>query len=471
MGAHLDAHGLCAIGMCAKLGFLMNTTVTSAGRSDRGQSPRVPRLHCVFAAGRILNPVATFVLGQGQTVIGRDRAAGVSLDDMSVSREHAIIDRRAEGDLAVTSRPSKNGTYVEGSRLPDGAARPLRDGDVLRLGGALLVVRIDELGAPEADGHALQGIAPSIATLRKNIDRLADKSATVLILGETGSGKELVARALHQRSSRSGCPFVPVNCAAVPDSTAANELFGHEAGAYTDAKRAEKGKIRTAEKGTLFLDEIGEASERLQEMLLRVLQESEVQPLGQTRTEKVNVRFVAATNRDLARAVRAGSFREDLYYRLAGFELRVPPLRERREDILRLLKERQGQSLPLNELDVEELLLYSWPGNVRELHQRGEQLRVFGADQRFHDRLRSGAPTPAEPGAATGDDDDDERRGLELALERSGGNISAAARESRKSLDQMKRALRRLNVDPNRFRRRGQSTGSGTAAGRSSRGG
>jgi formate hydrogenlyase transcriptional activator len=209
----------------------------------------------------------------------------------------------------------------------------------------------------------------------ENVGKVAASDATVLLLGETGTGKELVARAIHWLSLRAGNSFIKLNCAAIPSGLLESELFGNEKGAFTGAVSKKIGRIELADKGTLFLDEIGEISQALQPKLLRVLQDQEFERLGGTHTLKVDFRLIAATNRDLADAVRRNEFRSDLYYRLNVFPIRVPPLRERREDI-RLLVEHFVQkfarrmkksitSIPKRTMDA--LMGWEWPGNVREL--------------------------------------------------------------------------------------------------------
>jgi len=219
------------------------------------------------------------------------------------------------------------------------------------------------------------GNSEGMIDVYKTIDRVKDSKATVLILGETGTGKELVARAIHYNSIRSEKPFLPVNCAALAESLLESELFGYVKGAFTGAARDKQGVFEVADGGTVFLDEIGDISARLQQVLLRVLENGEIQPVGATTRKKVDVRIVAATNKNLEEMIKAGSFREDLYYRLNVITLRLPPLRERREDIATLAGHFLRKYCANNEkaitgLSKEVLRLfeqYAWPGNVREL--------------------------------------------------------------------------------------------------------
>ncbi len=217
------------------------------------------------------------------------------------------------------------------------------------------------------------------------VERIADYDTTVLITGETGTGKELVARTIHSKSSRRSAPFVPVNCGAIPEGLMESELFGHTKGAFTDAVRTRNGLFQEADGGTIFLDEVGELPKELQVKLLRVLQEGEIRRVGDTKTIKVDVRVIAATSRDLEEEIKEGRFREDLYYRLNVIPIKVPPLRERKEDIellagfflerysCRYAKKIRGISPEAMEL----LLAYHWPGNVRELENVMERAVIL----------------------------------------------------------------------------------------------
>jgi len=234
----------------------------------------------------------------------------------------------------------------------------------------------------------ITGTSPALRAALKEAAQVATTEATVLILGETGTGKELFARAIHNRSARKERPLIKVNCAAIPASLIESEFFGHERGAFTGATQRREGRFALADRGTIFLDEVGELPLELQGKLLRVLQEGEFEPVGSSRTRKVDVRVVAATNRDLAEAVKAGTFREDLYYRLNVFPLRLPPLRERGDDVLLLARttaERLARDLgrsvaPLSPSDIAALGSYGWPGNVRELRNVLERALITSPD-------------------------------------------------------------------------------------------
>jgi transcriptional regulator with GAF, ATPase, and Fis domain len=232
------------------------------------------------------------------------------------------------------------------------------------------------------------GNSSALENVLEQVERVAPTDSTVIIQGETGTGKELIAHAIHNLSSRCGRPFVRLNCAAIPLDLLESELFGHEKGAFTGAIAQRIGRFELADKGTLFLDEIGDIPQALQPKLLRVLQEQEFERLGSTRTHQVDVRLVAATNRDLAEMVNHGQFRSDLYYRLNVFPIQLPPLRERREDIPALVThfiERFGRrmSREINHIPPETmsaLSLYQWPGNIRELQNLIERAVILSND-------------------------------------------------------------------------------------------
>jgi len=283
-----------------------------------------------------------------------------------------------------------------GTRLHDAAFEPFILGQLFlplhlpqlsnilqRAGLSLAQQRADRNRALELVRN-LVGHSQAILQIRHAVQQVANSEATVLILGETGTGKEVVARNLHNFSSRRSKPFVPVNCGAIPADLLESELFGHEKGAFTGAISARKGRFELAEGGTLFLDEIGDMSLPMQVKLLRVLQERSFERLGSNKTIDANMRVIAATHRDLEQGIADGQFREDLYYRLNVFPIDVPPLRQRRDDIPLLIKElmtRLEQSergtLRLTPQSIEVLCQYAWPGNVRELANLVERLLIL----------------------------------------------------------------------------------------------
>jgi sigma-54 specific flagellar transcriptional regulator A len=296
------------------------------------------------------------------------------------------------------------------------------------------------------------GKSQLLTELVENIDRIARANCTVLVTGESGTGKEMLVAAIHDASSRSTGPLVTLNCGAIPENLLESELFGHAKGAFTGAHAARQGRVASAEGGTLFLDEIGEMPLALQVKLLRLLQQREYSPVGDSKTYRCDIRVVAATNRDLEAEVRAGRFREDLYYRLNVIPLHIPPLRERRDDIAALVMHffrRMREDLGREDLDgfsVEALTLletYSWPGNIRELQNVVERavLLAIGPEVSAQDLpmtvrardVRNGGPAglPAEL-PAMGLDlkavvDEYESNLIRQALARTGGNKNRAA--------------------------------------------
>ncbi len=298
----------------------------------------------------------------------------------------------------------------------------------------------------------LIGTAPAMRSIFRLIERAAAAPIPVLIEGETGTGKELVARAIHAESPRAAGPFVPVNCAALPESLIESTLFGHRRGAFTGASQDHRGLFEAANGGTIFLDEIGEMPLALQAKLLRVLQDHEVVPVGDTRSRTVDVRVISATNRDLAGLIEGNAFRSDLFYRIAAFPIRVPSLRERREDIpllaqrfLRNAGEEHGKRVSgITEAALAVLTAHHWPGNVRELQNEIERAVVLVSNDEWitpghlSSRLGPGAPPTTGPevgpGAlAEGDRPlrdaraDFERSFVAAALARHGGNVSRTA--------------------------------------------
>jgi formate hydrogenlyase transcriptional activator len=283
---------------------------------------------------------------------------------------------------------------------------------------------------------AIVGKSPALRSVLQQVNLVAPTDATVLILGETGTGKELIARAIYERSNRSKRPFVRVNCAAIPASLIASELFGHEKGAFTGALQRRLGRFEAANGGTIFLDEIGELPMETQIALLRVLQEREIERVGSSHSIPVDVRIIAATNRDLKTAVADGTFRRDMYYRLNVFPIHMPALRERKEDIPLLVEYlvqryagKAGKKFhSIKENACELLQTYDWPGNIRELQNVIERAVILCEDETFSVEdtwlKRETAPRSGRLAPLAATIADREREVIEAALAESKGRIS-----------------------------------------------
>jgi transcriptional regulator with PAS, ATPase and Fis domain len=315
------------------------------------------------------------------------------------------------------------------------------------------------------------------ASMRRVLDvlpRIAESESTILIQGETGTGKELVARAIHGLSGRRDGPFVAVNCGALPDTLLESELFGYKTGAFTGATRDKPGRFALARGGTLLLDEIGEVSPALQVRLLRVLQEKEFEPLGATRTEEANVRVIAAANRDLAALVESGTFRQDLYYRIKVMKIELPPLRQRREDIplltqhfITVFNAVQNKRVTGVSPDVLGVLTaHDYPGNVRELQNIIEHAFVLLHDGQIELAHLPGELVPISAQHGRGRTMIERSKALEVqaireALARNGGNRLAAARELGMHKSTLFRKVRALGLDlPEQDGRSGRRAGS-----------
>ena len=377
--------------------------------------------------------------------VGKGPDNDLQLADPFISTRHLRIEPRAGRwhlvDLGSTNGTLLGGTRVERAELPFGL--PLQLGDVELV--------LEPPAPPEASRPAIfEQMVSRDQGMRRVFDlveRVAPSDAAVAILGDTGTGKELVARALHARSPRANGPFIPVNCSAIAETLIESELFGHEKGAFSGAERLRKGAFEEAAGGTIFLDEIGELPFDLQAKLLRTLELGEVKRVGASRPITVDVRVVAATHRDLRAQVRAGKFREDLFYRLCVVPITVPPLRQRRSDI-RLLAETflqgaapRGLVLRWSDEALARLETYDWPGNVRQLRNVVQRALLFRGEGRV-------IPASAvefedtRAGATDGGDDDTlylrgltmeavEREAIRLSLRRHHGRRSAVVRELR----------------------------------------
>jgi transcriptional regulator with AAA-type ATPase domain len=412
------------------------TTITTAGSPRRGVDS--PQLTLAWLFPRPGEPAVSLVWeGDDELTIGREEACRVRLAGNDISRRHAALARSGpERALAIRDLGSRNGIRVNGRAV---ASAPLGAGDVVRLGGWIGVVTalpgpFGEIAPGLLGGGALQA---ALAPLKV----AAPSDLPIVLEGETGTGKEVVARSLHRWSGRPG-PFLAVNCAALPEGLAEGELFGYRRGAFTGADRASPGFFRSAEGGTLLLDEVSDLPLPLQAKLLRVLEEREVQPLGEARPVPIDVRIVVAGQQSLIEAARQGRFRADLLARLDGLTVRLPPLRSRREDVpplfSHLLGELTGGRAPAVEGDVvERLSVYDWPFNVRELVLLVRRLLVLhGAEstlaaRHLPDRIAARAEdepaaAPAPPPAG-GSGDSVELPALIVALRASGGNVARAS--------------------------------------------
>ena len=429
--------------------------------------------------------------------VGRESDNTLPVHEAAVSRYHARFEKRGER-WHLIDNGSTNGTLINGARITDQA---LSDHDVVRIGDSIFRFAsrgVCNFGAYRIDGTVIESARPFRHTIRSQlvggyqidvlldrVERVARTQLACVIQGESGTGKELVARTIHDTSERKG-PFQAINCAALPANLIESELFGYRRGAFTGAAHDKAGLVRAAHLGTLFLDEIGDMPLEAQAKLLRVLQEREVLPLGATTPERVDVRVVCATHRDLEAEVAAGRFRGDLLARLREFAVRLPPLRERREDLypltLSFLK-RYGRDAGVTVPFMIGLAHYSWPYNVREL-ESAVKLSVALSDGgeldarhlpetvqhalRGHGARGSGAfaasppsspgvhlpPLPAAPSAPSRSASAAAPTEVELRaiLQRHRGNIAAVGRELGKERMQVHRWLKRYSIDVNDYR-------------------
>ncbi len=347
----------------------------------RAAGPR-PLGAVVSVEGATATP-ARHRLTQGTCIVGSGQGATIVVSDSTVSRQHIELELVPQG-VSIRDLSSRNGTYYSGQRIEQ---ITLSLGGRVQIGNATVAVTLDSESldaTPEYEGEAYRGIVGRSRPMRKlfgMMSRLEGSLVTVLVEGESGVGKELVARALHEGSSVAGGPLVVVNCGAIPRDLVASELFGHKKGAFTGAVDARRGAFESADGGTLFLDELGELPLEVQPMLLRALESGEVRPVGGDTTRTVRARVVAATNRDLQGEVRAGRFRQDLYYRLAVVRLTIPPLRDRPDDIeplaARFASAAGVSGLPRDV--VSRLVTRPFPGNARELRNVVQAYVALGA--------------------------------------------------------------------------------------------
>ncbi|MCE9580383.1 MAG: sigma 54-interacting transcriptional regulator [Deltaproteobacteria bacterium] len=407
----------------------------------RGGEPGGPRRRVVVVM--IDGAVTTHALPErGAVTLGRGAEVEIRVEHRSVSRRHAAIE--LDGDVRIRDLGSANGTTVRGALLPRDRAIALGANETFMLGEVAVVVQERRSVAPgaavaakpAADGAAIEPVLvePAMLNLFDLARRVAAGTINALVTGESGAGKELLAEAIHRASPRAGGPLVRVNCAALSDTLIESELFGHERGAFTGAVGAKAGMIEAADGGTLFLDEVGELSASAQAKLLRVIEDRVVCRVGATSGRTVDVRFVAATNRDLEAEAAAGRFRADLYFRLAGIVLDVPPLRERPADLEPLARAfiaraaaALGRPVPALEAEaIAALRAHAWPGNVRELRNAIERA-VLLAPGAITAAALFGAARPAAS-VAPAAPPDDERARIVAALEACAGNQTRAAK-------------------------------------------
>ncbi|MCU0662144.1 MAG: sigma 54-interacting transcriptional regulator [Myxococcota bacterium] len=407
---------------------------------------------------------ARCVLPDAGLTIGTSPACGFVLQDPSVSRQHLELCPEGDG-VRVRDLGSTNGTLVSGSRITDAVVAL---GTPLHLGQTQLEVWriVDQTPIPLSRRRrfgALIGSSVAMRQIYALLERAAETDVTVLLCGDTGTGKELAARALHDHSKRATGPFQIVDCGAVSPTLIEAELFGHERGAFTGADKERPGAFERASDGTLFFDEIGELPLNLQPKLLRALEAKEIQRIGGAKRLPVNVRFVAATNRDLAAEVKARRFREDLYYRLNVFRVTMPPLRQHPDDIPLLIEHFLGvHGRTLSADIVSRMQSLDWPGNVRELRNAVERAIVLAGAEAPSAPRTEGGQQPESDGSSMPVRIDSsrpfkdvkaelvesfEKAYIEDALQRHKGNISAAARESGIDRKHLERLIRKHGID------------------------
>jgi two-component system nitrogen regulation response regulator NtrX len=376
---------------------------------------------------------------------------------MADSPDTAVIMMSGHATVDAAVKATKLGAY-------DFLEKPLsldRLLILLRNASAGLALKAENRRLQRSWALPIVGRSPAIRALIREIQLAGSSAARVLILGENGTGKELVARALHDAGPRRAMPFVAMNCSAIPEDLIESEMFGHERGAFTGATQSRKGRFEEAQGGTLFLDEVGDTSLRAQAKLLRVLQENEMTRVGGTRAIRVDARVISATNHDLAEGVRAGQFREDLYFRIAVVPIRVPPLRERAEDIpllvehfaARILEEAGGRPRKFAAGALELLQGYPFPGNVRELRNLVERLLIMtpgGSIGPRHVRALLPELGRADPEAFRLSDSvrEFERSEIEAALGASGGNVTKAAARLGLERSHLYKKMKKLGIVP-----------------------
>ncbi|MGV3622377.1 MAG: sigma 54-interacting transcriptional regulator [Archangium sp.] len=446
----------------------MHSTLTEGFDSSSDGGKRSAFLFRVFDADRPTASSARIALHAFDEVLfGRadahradtaiTRVCKLGVADRWMSGQHARLSRVLKS-WVIEDTKSKNGVRVNGALIQ---RAELQDGDVIELGRTFFVLRVDQPWAADVTSDAVPTLSPSLAEKFDELAKLAKSNVTVAITGPTGSGKEVLAKTLHQLSARSG-PFVAVNCGALPDELVESELFGNKKGAFSGAIEERKGLVRAAHGGTLLLDEVGDLPLETQPALLRVLQERVVVPVGGTTPLPVDVRVISATHRSLEQLVGQGAFRDDLRARLGGYEIALPALEARREDlgllIAALTKRLSPQRAPTVQFSIaaaRALFAWDWPRNVRELEKvldRALVLSGSGPIEPEHLPPELLKPPPKRSSDADPDDVDDGRKTeLENLLRQHNGNVSAVARAMGKARMQIQRWLKRYQLDPRDF--------------------
>jgi transcriptional regulator of acetoin/glycerol metabolism len=431
----------------------------------RKRDPEASLILVFDAAAPLDPPLSVSLNGIDELVVGRGPARGLStiardqlrldLADAATSASHARL-VRVKREWTVVDENSKNGTLVNGRRV---ASSDLGPEDLIEVGNTFFVLRQGavDLGPerPQAERRSLRTFNGALAQSFQLLGKVARSKVPVLILGETGTGKELAARATHELSGRTG-PFIAVNCGAIPDTLVESELFGARKGAFSEAHTDRIGTVVAADKGTLLLDEIAELPESSQAALLRVLQDGEVMALGATRPVRVDVRIVAATHQNLAERVAAKRFRNDLYARLRGHVMTLPPLRTRREDLGLLIADllpraagARAASIVFQRAAARALLSYPWPHNIRELeHVLSRAAALLDGNEI---RLAHLPDELAAPRGARRPDDTGEVKLVQL-LRESDGNLSHVARTLGTSRSQVQRLVQRYGIDMSAYR-------------------
>jgi transcriptional regulator with AAA-type ATPase domain len=448
---------------------------TGSATHDAAADDGAPRLIVICECGRLAIPALRVALGNlHEITVGRDsrrhlarqgKTAAISVPDHEISRKHLVVRRQPAG-WEVADLASKNGILVNGEPT---SVTTLTDGDLIEAGGTLLMFREDG-GAPDCDVDrdlaaetvtpvAFRTVSAELEHRVNQLSKIAVAGVAVLIRGETGTGKELIAHAIHDVSGRRG-PFVPINCGALPRNLIESELFGHRRGAFSGANEEREGLVRRAHGGTLFLDEIAELPEESQVALLRVLQNGEVRPIGASDAVKVDIRVIAATHQDIPARITDGRFRQDLYARLSGFEMVLPALRDRREDLGTLIAALLPRLTPnperisLHRSAARALVRYAWPLNIRELEQ-ALRAAVALADtgeirlEHLSEAIRAYAPPTV---ASMRPEDRVLRERVVELLRQHGGNVTAVGRAMGKAPIQIRRWCRRMQIELSQFR-------------------